>query len=99
MRPDGPNTPSRPFSASGSKSGGGEKDGKVIIRVNGDAITEEDFNAFLGALPEQQRPMYATPAGRRELANELVRMKALEQEAHRLGVQNDPEFQRQLTLL
>lgn len=98
MRPDGPATPSRPFSAS---KGGGDagKSGKVVIRVNGDAITEEDFNAFLGALPEQQRAMYTTPAGRRELANELVRMKALEQEARRLGLADDPEFQRQLELL
>ncbi len=97
MRPDGPATPSRPFSARSGEEG--EKSGKVIIRVNGDAITEEEFNAFLGALPEQQRAMYTTPAGRRELANELVRMKALEQEAKRLGLQDDPEFQRQLTLL
>lgn len=98
MRPDGPATPSRPFS--GAKEGAEpEKSGKVVIRVNGDAITEDEFNGFLTALPEQQRAMYQTPAGRRELANELVRMKALEQEARRLGLADDPEFQRQLELL
>jgi peptidyl-prolyl cis-trans isomerase C len=99
MRPDGPSTPSRPFSASKSGEGSGEKSGKVIIRVNGDPITEEEFNAFLTALPDQQRANYTTPAGRRELANELVRMKTLEQEGKRLGVPDDAEFQRQLSLL
>lgn len=99
MRPDGPATPSRPFSGSKESGGAAEKSGKVVIRVNGDAITEEEFNAFLAALPEQQRTMYTTPAGRRELANELVRMKTLEQEARRLGLAEDPEFQRQLELL
>jgi peptidyl-prolyl cis-trans isomerase C len=97
MRPDGPNSPSRPFS--GKSGEASEKSGKVIIRVNGDPITEDEFNAFLGALPEQQRPMYTTPAGRRELANELVRMKALEQEAKRLNLTDDEQFQRQLDLL
>jgi peptidyl-prolyl cis-trans isomerase C len=96
MRPDGPGGSSRPFASKGESGGDG---GKVIIRVNGDTITEAEFNAFLGALPEQQRPMYTTPAGRRELANELVRMKALEQEGRRLGLEDDPEFQRQLGLL
>lgn len=97
MRPDGPNSPSRPFAAGGG--GETEKSGKVVIRVNGDAITEDEFNAFLGALPEQQRGMYTSPAGRRELANELVRMKALEQEARRLNLTDDVQFQRQLDLL
>lgn len=69
------------------------------MRVNGDPITEAEFEAFMSAVPEQQRAMFAGPAGRRELANELVRMKTLEQEARRRGLDKDPELRTQLNLL
>jgi peptidyl-prolyl cis-trans isomerase C len=98
VRPDLLPTPSSP-TAGKSDSEAAKKSGKVIMRVNGDPITEAEFNAFMSVLPEQQRAMYAGPAGKRELANELVRMKALEQEAHRLGVDRDPEYAAQLNLL
>lgn len=98
MRPDLPLSPSSPVAAK-SDSDAAKKSGKVVIRVNGDPITEAEFDAFLSAVPEQQRAMYAGPAGKRELANELVRMKALEQEAHRMGLDRDPELASQLALL
>ena len=99
MRPDGAATPSRPFAESGDGEAAPKKSGKVVITVNGEQITESEFDAFLNAVPEQQRAMFQTPAGKRELANELVRMKALEQEAKRRGLEKDPEFQEQLGLL
>lgn len=76
-----------------------KKSGKVVMRVNGDPITEAEFEAFMSAVPEQQRAMFAGAAGKRELANELVRMKALEQEAKRRGLDKDPELRSQLDLL
>lgn len=102
MRPDLPLTPSAPYTpgkanvASGAKSA---KEGKVVMRVNGEPVTEAEFMAFLAAIPEQQRGVFAGPAGKRELANELVRMKALEQEARRLGIAEDPEVTSQMDLL
>jgi parvulin-like peptidyl-prolyl isomerase len=69
------------------------------MHINGEAITERDFNAFLTAVPEQQRPMFAAPEGRRMLANEVVRMKALEQEGKRMGMDSDPQLVAQLALL
>ena len=98
MRPDLPLTPSSPVAAK-ADSDTAKKSGKVVMRVNGDPVTEGEFEAFLSAVPEQQRAMFAGPGGKRELANELVRMKALEQEAHRLGVDRDPEYNAQLNLL
>ena len=98
MRPDLPATPSSPTAAE-SGSDAAKKSGKVVMRVNGDPITEGEFEAFLSAVPEQQRAMFNGPAGRRELANELVRMKALEQEAKRRGLDRDPELTTQLELL
>lgn len=98
MRPDLPLSPSSP-ATSKSDSDAARKSGKVVIRVNGDPITEAEFEAFMGAVPEQQRAMFSGPAGKRELANELVRMKTLEQEAQRLGLDRDPELSTQLSLL
>ncbi|MGZ5472638.1 MAG: peptidylprolyl isomerase [Thermoanaerobaculia bacterium] len=98
VRPDLPPTPSSPAAARGS-SEAAKKSGKVIMRVNGDPITEAEFEAFMSAVPEQQRAMFAGPAGKRELAKELVRMKTLEQEAKRRGLDKDPELRSQLDLL
>lgn len=105
MRPDLPLTPSAPHmgtkatTAAGVSPAKAAKAGKIVMRVNGEPITEAEFMAFLGAIPENQRGVFAAPAGRRELANELVRMKALEQEARRLGVGDDPGIVSQMDLL
>jgi parvulin-like peptidyl-prolyl isomerase len=98
MRPDLPATPSSPVAAKGDAEAA-KKSGKVVMRVNGDPVTQGEFEAFMGAVPEQQRAMFAGAAGKRELANELVRMKTLEQEAKRLGVDKDPDLTTQLALL
>ena len=99
MRPDLAPKFSKPFTAAKDAVTSKEKEGKVVIRVNGEPITEAEFNAFMAAVPEQQRVMFAGPQGRRELANELVRMKTLEQEARKIGVMDDKELQTQLDLL
>jgi peptidyl-prolyl cis-trans isomerase C len=99
MRPDLPLTPSAPHTGAKAHAAAATKPGKIVMRVNGEPITEAEFMAFLGAIPEQQRGVFAGPAGKRELANELVRMKALEQEARRLGVSEDPEVTSQMDLL
>ena len=98
FRPDLPATPSS-SGAEKSDSDAAEKSEKVVMRVNGDPVTQAEFEAFMSAVPEQQRAMFANAAGKRELANELVRMKALEQEAKRRGLDKDPELRSQLDLL
>lgn len=99
-RPDLPLTPSEPPAR---KVAGTDRtiapNDKIVMRVNGEPITEREFNAFLTALPEAQRDMFAAPQGRRILASEIVRMKALEQEARRLGIADDPQLAAQFSLL
>jgi peptidyl-prolyl cis-trans isomerase C len=100
-RPDKPLSPSAPFvpkegSAAGKKTAANDK---VIMRVNGEPVTESEFNAFLSAVPEQQRAMFTVPEGRKALAQEVVRMKALEQEGRRLGIADDPQVAAQMDLL
>lgn len=98
-RPNLPPTPSAPHAAKEGASEPSKTSGRVVMRVNGEPVTEGEFNAFMSAVPEQQRAMFAGPGGKRELANELVRMKSLEQEARRLGVDKDPDLTTQLSLL
>lgn len=73
--------------------------GKVVMRVNGEPITEEEFNSFLRAAPQQAQAFYASPQGRRAMADELVKLKALEQEARRQGIENDPEVRTQIDMV
>jgi len=98
VRPDLPLTPSSPTVAK-TDSEAAKNSGKVIMRVNGEPVTQAEFEMFMSAIPEQQRAILATPGGKRELANEIVRMKALEQEAKRRGLDKDPELTTQLDLM
>jgi peptidyl-prolyl cis-trans isomerase C len=70
----------------------------VIMHVNGEPVTEREFNAFLQQTPEQMRDFYASPDGRSLLAEQMVKLKALEQEARRLGLDKDPETRTRLGL-
>jgi peptidyl-prolyl cis-trans isomerase C len=62
----------------------------VIIKVNGDEVRLSEFNAAVESIPEQMRGPITTPAGKKVLAEELVRMKVLEQEGSKLGLDRDP---------
>ena len=90
-----------------STSSSGEKDDaatkalgsdNVIMRVNGDPITEREFNLFLQNAPAEGRQFYGSPAGRRALADELVKLKVLEQEGGRMGIADDPETKIQIAM-
>jgi hypothetical protein len=72
--------------------------GKVVMRVNGEPITERQFTLFVQEAPEQARQFYATPEGRQALSQEIVKLKSLEQEGRRLGVDKDPELIDRLEL-
>jgi peptidyl-prolyl cis-trans isomerase C len=72
---------------------------RVVMRVNGEPVTETEFNSFISQAPEQMRAFYASPPGREALARELVKLKALEQQAIRLGIDNDPEVANRLGLM
>lgn len=98
VRPDRPNTPSEPFKAaskSGQKKIGPNE--KVVMHVNGEPVTESEFESFILSAPEQQRAFYASPQGKRALADELVKLKTLEQEGRRLGIEDDPEVRAQVS--
>jgi peptidyl-prolyl cis-trans isomerase C len=96
MRGDLPLTPSNPFGGEKTAGKKGTDGSKEVIHVNGTAVTQEEFEAFLLQAPEQARPFYASPAGRKALGDELVKLKLLEQEGLRIGVDKDPAVVKQL---
>lgn len=101
MRPALPATKSTPFSTSPAVKGttsAALKNDKVVMRVNGEPVTEREFAAFMQQAPEQMQAFYASPEGRRTLADQLVKLKSLEQEGRRLGVENDPEAASRLEM-
>ena len=98
VRPSRPATPSQPASADAASGEGVSTGDTVVMRVNGEPVTEREFNLFIESAPAESRVFYASPAGRRALAEELVKMKVLEQEAEKLGIMDDPELKTQLAM-
>lgn len=94
---DLPPPQSQPFTGGETKKAVAAND-RVVMRVNGEPITEREFGAFVAEAPEQMQFYYMTPEGRRILAEELVKLKALEQEGRRLGVDKDPNVATRLEM-
>lgn len=53
----------------------------VVITVAGQTITQSEFERIVGTLPEQAQSQAKSPEGRRQLADQLVELKVLAQEA------------------
>lgn len=101
VRPDRPPTPSQPFrpDAKDAKKKGGDPNDKVIMHVNGEPVTESEFASLMMQAPAEQRAFYGSDQGKRLLADELVKLKSLEQEGRRLGIDDEPEVRSQLESL
>ena len=91
--------PAKPSGALAVASGPRDLTGEtVVMHVNGEPVTEREFNAFLAQAPAQAQGFYASPQGRRLLADELVKLKSLEQEGRRLGLEKDPDARTRLDM-
>ena len=71
---------------------------KVVIDMKGAKITAGEFNAFVSALPPEARQMAVGPM-KRQLAEELVRLKLLAGEARARGIEQQPRFKQQMELM
>lgn len=69
----------------------------VVMRVNGEPVTQEEFQATFDALPDELKRQFASQPGQQAFAEQLIRMKLLEQEGRRLGVDRDPRVAAQLS--
>ena len=66
------------------------------MHVNGQAVTEQEFLAIYRQLPEDMQRQYANEAGKMLLAEQTIRIKLLEQEADKLGLDREPNVAAQL---
>jgi peptidyl-prolyl cis-trans isomerase C len=70
----------------------------VLVTVNGADVRQSEFDAALARLPEQMQGVIASPEGRKALAEELVRMKVLEQYARQKGLDRQPDVASALSI-
>ncbi|HKS25224.1 MAG TPA: peptidylprolyl isomerase [Thermoanaerobaculia bacterium] len=64
--------------------------GNVIMRVNGEPITENEFSAAFASMPAELQQQFANEQGKKAFADQMVKMKVLEQEARRRKLTQDP---------
>ena len=69
---------------------------KVLARVEGEPITEEDVSAFLQSLGPQAMMMYGSEEGRQFMLNEIISIRLFALDGARLKVDETPEFKRAL---
>lgn len=70
---------------------------KVVLSVGEEKFTVGELQQMIDALPEQYRNA-ARGAGKRQFAEQLIRLKLLSQEARRRKLDQTPLFQKQLAL-
>jgi peptidyl-prolyl cis-trans isomerase C len=68
----------------------------VIMHVNGEPVTESEFAAAFSQLPQEMQQQFASEAGKQAFAEQMVRLKILEQEGRKMNVEKDPKVAGQL---
>jgi len=66
-------------------------DGKVVLTIGEEKITDKQFDAFVDALPDQVKAQARGPM-KRSVAEQMVRVKLLADEAKKRGMDKDPAF-------
>jgi peptidyl-prolyl cis-trans isomerase C len=71
----------------------------VIMSAGGVTIRKSEFEAALKTLPAEYQNMLQQPEGRRQFADDFLRMRLLANEGAKAGLQNDPDVLAQLNLM
>ena len=71
----------------------------VIMTAGSVTIHKSEFEAALKTLPAEYQSMLSQPAGRKQFADDFLRMRLLASEGTKAGLQNDPEVLNQLNLM
>ena len=70
--------------------------GRVIMSVNGEPVTESEFAAAFNSMPPEMQQQFNSEQGKQAFAEQLVRMKLLEQEARRRHLDSEPQVAGQI---
>ena len=71
----------------------------VIMTAGTVTIHKSEFEAALKTLPAEYQSMLAAAQGRKQFADDFLRMRLLASEGAKAGLQNDPEVINQLNLM
>ena len=71
----------------------------VIMTAGSVTIRKSEFEAALKTLPADYQGMLQQPEGRKQFADDFLRMRLLASEGAKAGLQNDPEVVNQLNLM
>jgi peptidyl-prolyl cis-trans isomerase C len=71
----------------------------VIITAGSLTVHQSEFEAALKTLPPEYQQVVSQPSGRRQFADDYLRMRLLASEGTKAGLDNDPEVQNQLRLM
>lgn len=66
-------------------------DGKVVLTIGTEKITDKQFDAFVDTLPEQIKTQAKGPM-KRQIAEQMVRVRLLSNEARKRGIDKTPAF-------
>ena len=67
----------------------------VVLTIGDEKITAAEFDHMIDMIPEQYRERMRT-SGRRQFAENVIRLKIMSQEGHRLKIEDTPAYKNQL---
>lgn len=68
---------------------------KVVLTVGTEKVTAKEFDSYIEGLPEQVRAQARGPM-KRQMADQIVRVKLLSQEARKAGLDQDPALKSRI---
>jgi peptidyl-prolyl cis-trans isomerase C len=71
----------------------------VIMSAGSVTVHKAEFEAALKTLPAEYQNMLSSPEGRKQFADDFLRMRLLASEGAKAGLQNDPDVVNQLNLM
>lgn len=71
----------------------------VVMSAGNITVRQSEFESAIQSLPAEYQQFVSSPSGKRQFADEYLRMKLLAAEGMKAGLEKDPEVVRQLALM
>jgi parvulin-like peptidyl-prolyl isomerase len=71
--------------------------GKIVMHINGEPVTEAEFTEAFRQLPEDVQKQFGSGQGMQAFAEQYVRLRLLQNEGAKEGVDHDPKVLAQLS--
>jgi peptidyl-prolyl cis-trans isomerase C len=71
----------------------------IVIAAGSISIRQSEFESAIKSLPAEYQQFVSSPTGKRQFAEEYLRMKMLAAEGMKAGLDKDPDVERQLALM